>query len=108
MQQLPASVIKLSQTVVAIISLNSALAYYKPRISQIPRVITSRSFIFTAKYVLVHFRRFSFIITLSSRHLFAHKLQLLASTISRTSLVVSDCAQHTVASWMYRAIDEQH
>jgi len=29
-------------------------------------------------------------------------------SLSRMSLVVSDCAQHTVASWMYRAIDEQH
>jgi len=27
---------------------------------------------------------------------------------SLLSLVVSDCAQHTVASWMYHAIDEQH
>jgi len=29
-------------------------------------------------------------------------------SLSRISLVVSDCAQHTVASWMYRAIDKQH
>jgi len=29
-------------------------------------------------------------------------------SLSRISLVVSDCAQHTVASWMYRAIDEHH
>jgi len=29
-------------------------------------------------------------------------------SLSRISLVVSDCAQHTVASLMYRAIDEQH
>jgi len=29
-------------------------------------------------------------------------------SLSRISLVISDCAQHTIASWMYRAIDEQH
>jgi len=28
--------------------------------------------------------------------------------LSRISLVVSDCAQHTIASWIYCAIDEQH
>ena len=30
-----------------------------------------------------------------------------AVSLSRISLVVRDCAQHTVASWMYRAINEQ-
>jgi len=29
-------------------------------------------------------------------------------SLSRISLLVSDCAQHTVANCMYRAIDEQH
>ena len=29
-------------------------------------------------------------------------------SLSRISLVVSDCVQHTVASWMYCAINEQH
>jgi len=29
-------------------------------------------------------------------------------SLSQISLVVSDCAQHTIASWMYRAIHEQH
>ena len=31
-----------------------------------------------------------------------------AVSLSRISLVVRDCAQHTVASWTYRAINEQH
>jgi len=35
------------------------------------------------------------------------KLEYTLVSLSRISLVVSDCAQHTVASWMYRAIDEQ-
>ena len=31
-----------------------------------------------------------------------------AVSLSLISLVVRDCAQHTVAGWMYRAINEQH